>query len=122
MVEFFIKIEEVKFDIDRLVKELNENIEKILDDAAQKALDEALSKVPVRTGLLKSSIFLKKINEKTFELSAGGGKYKERGKPYYAPFVEFGTRKMAPRPYMLPAWEQAKKIIESCIKSLGVMK
>jgi len=113
------RIEEIKFDIDQLVKKLNDETEKILAEAAQAGLDEALRKVPVRTGLLKSSITLRKINDKTFEVSAGGGKYLEKGKPYYAPFVEFGTRKMSPRPYMKPAWEKADKIVGSRLRSIS---
>lgn len=66
------------------------------------ALDiEAQAKmtVPVRTGNLKNS--LRAVQES--ELSAVVGTA-----VVYAPYVEFGTTRMAPRPYLLPAAEAVR--------------
>lgn len=66
----------------------------------------ARAAAPVRTGKLRMS--LETINGRTnskwkvrVETRAGQGFYK--GEAYYAAFLEFGTKKMPPRPFLTPA-------------------
>lgn len=66
----------------------------------------ARAAAPVRTGKLRLS--LETVNGRTnskwkvrVETRAGLGFYK--GEAYYAAFLEFGTKKMPPRPFMAPA-------------------
>jgi len=115
-----IKVHEVVFDAEKMMKKLSEEAEKILSGAAEAAHDEAFRKIPVRTGLLLSSLELVRVGELEYMVSAGGGRYGERNKPYYAPFVEWGTRRMAPRPYMRPAWQVARRFIGSRLKNLSL--
>ena len=44
-----------------------------------------------------------------------GSEVKGRGKPYYAPFVEYGTRKMSARPYMKPGAEKAVEVLKQIL-------
>lgn len=79
-------------------------------DELGKGVADAIEKyakdfVPVLTGALKISI----------RSSGGGGTYEitadsmEGGAPRsYAGYVEYGTSKMAPQPYMTPAYEAGK--------------
>ena len=60
-----------------------------LDRVKARIRDEAKLRAPVRTGFLRSSIV---VTEDGVEAGA-----------YYAGYVEFGTRYMAPRPYLRPA-------------------
>ena len=95
----------------RLMKRTEDNMKA----TAEKIRDDAKAIVPVDTGSLKTSIRLQvrprpsahKIN---VSVSAGGyvTNPKTGLKVNYASFVEYGTRKMAPRPYMRPAIEKHK--------------
>jgi HK97 gp10 family phage protein len=93
---------------------------------------EAKARAPVSTGdaraghsppgTLKRAIYQKQIRElsspvkQTFYVGVRRGKqYRHQGKKgklsrdaYYAKFVEFGTAKMAARPFMRPAFEAKK--------------
>jgi len=77
---------------------------------------EAMNMVPQDTGRLRRAIYLKHIREKssphqqTFYVSVRAGKrYRKRDvDAYYWRFVEFGTAKMAARPFMRPAFEAKK--------------
>lgn len=56
---------------------------------------------PVDTGRLRSSIVMKRGRD-------GQGFYVQVGtNVHYAPYVEFGTSRMAARPFLLPAVAQA---------------
>jgi len=84
----------------------------ILLEASIEAYITARQAVPVRTGRLRDSISLEKLGRFKFRVVAGYPT-KEKGKPYYAPFIEFGTRRMTPRPFMKPAVDKALAKIES---------
>ncbi len=91
---------------------------------AQVIAKEARRRVPVRSGLLKRSIGVAKAKKKDTpkdavrfyvvpktkvsinrKVSVNGqkGKLKAKVRAYHGHFVEFGTRKMAARPFLLPA-------------------
>lgn len=67
-------------------------------------------KAPVDTGYLKSLIKA----EMTGNQSAKVGAYAD-----YAYWVEYGTRKMAARPYMRPAADKARKAFVEAMKKIG---
>lgn len=88
---------------------------KVLRAAMRKGMDLVTAAVraaaPVRTGRLRNSI--ETANGKTNSkwkvrvlTRPRSGLYK--GDAYYAAFVEFGTKKMAARPYMTPAFDANK--------------
>lgn len=102
--------------------------------------NEARARAPVSTGdvraghpppgTLKRAIYQKQIRElssavkQTFYVGVRKGKqYRNQGKKgnlsqdaYYAKFVEFGTAKMAARPFMRPAFEAKKGEAVQAIK------
>ena len=105
---------DVKVDMGDLLKKLRTLPEKVQKNVltgavragAKPIVKEAKRLVPVRTGNLKKSIGVNKRRTVgtvvRFSISPRkGGKYDG----YYGAFVEFGTKKMAPRPFMRPAFE-----------------
>jgi HK97 gp10 family phage protein len=78
-----------------------------LEGLAEAIATEAARIVPIDTGALCSSIRWQKIDKNTVEIYAG-----DPGNVDYAAFVEFGTYKMDPQPYMRPA-------VDSQIKQYG---
>src|SRR5579883_1482086 len=65
--------------------------------------------VPVRTGNLKNSIQTTIESELSTVVGTA---------VHYAPYVEFGTRRMAPRPYLGPAAEAVRPSFEAAMKEL----
>lgn len=105
---------DVKVDMGDLLKKLRKLPERVqkkvlvgaVRAGAKPIIDEARRIVPKRTGNLAKSIGVNKRRSKGtivhFSVSPRkGGKYDG----YYGHFVEFGTKKMAPRPFMRPAFE-----------------
>ena len=86
----------------------------------------------VDTGRLRGSItFATETEHSSGQSPAEAGDYSTLGKPEkhtvtvgtnveYAPYIEFGTSKMADRPYLRPTvtdhLDEYKEILESCLK------
>lgn len=81
--------------------------EKALTEAARKLQEDARRDAPVDTGALKGSI----------RISAGREWRRVGSNVRYAVFVELGTSKMSPRPFLFHNGERAGLAIE---KELGV--
>jgi HK97 gp10 family phage protein len=119
-----------------------------LRSATQKAAavirNEARAKAPVDTGLLKReiiatrsrrqsgegretfSIMVKQLTKKYADTKANrrkgrvGKKFKTEGLAYYWRFIEFGTSKMAARPFLRKAFEtKQREAVEVLRKELG---
>jgi HK97 gp10 family phage protein len=119
-----------------------------LRSATQKAAavirNEARARVPVDTGLLKReiitsrsrrqsgegretySIMVKQLTKKYADTKANrrnkrvNKKYKVEGLAYYWRFIEFGTSKMAARPFLRKAFEtKQREAVEVLRKALG---
>lgn len=93
-------------DTSKLEKQLMELVSK-LEKAAESTIKEGCSNIeaqakglcPVDSGELRDSINTK-YNDKNCEHEG----YVYAGAPH-APYVEFGTRNMAPQPFMYPAYK-----------------
>lgn len=91
------------------IKNLNDELDETLEKMALEIEAEAKKLCPVRTGRLRASIHTGKIRDRVYYV----------GSPvHYAPFVEFGTRKMVARPYLRPA---VRKVVNE-YKSRGLLK
>jgi len=101
---------------------------------------QAIANAPEDTGALKANLYQKQIREQsgpmqqTFYVGVrkgvakyannaankrsgkAGKTYKDEGTTFYWRFLEFGTSKMAPRPFLRPAFETQK---ESAVKAIG---
>ncbi|MDH6185484.1 HK97-gp10 family putative phage morphogenesis protein [Polaromonas sp. CG_23.6] len=101
---------------------------------------EAIAKAPEATGALKANFYQKQIREqsgpmqqtfyvgvrkgvakyasnKANKRSGKAGKaYKDDGTTFYWRFMEFGTSKIAPRPFLRPAFETKK---EDAVNAIG---
>lgn len=68
--------------------------------AAVNIQNGARRRVPVKTGRLRNSI--------THEIAEDGLNAAIGSNAQYAPYVEFGTRRMRARPYLFPAFEEER--------------
>jgi len=96
-------------NFDKIMKkvQVEEELNKAVERIACLVEGEAKRLCPVRTGRLRASIHTGKIED---------GVYYVGTNVHYAPYVEFGTRKMAARSYLRPA---AKKVV-SLVKMKGI--
>src|SRR5438445_8567881 len=90
---------------DEAVDKAQDLIAAILQDKGQTIVEMARTLVPVRTGFLQSSIF--------FEVD--GVDLRVGARASYAAYVEHGTSKMEPRPYLEPAIALIMPEIEASI-------
>ena len=89
---------------------------KALMNAAEPVLQDAISNVLVDTGKLKEHLNVGKVRKKD------GVKYIDVGisksdnsKVFYGKFIEFGTTKIAAKPFLGPAIERNKAKVEAII-------
>ena len=91
------------------IEHLDDEIDETLQKMTLEIEAEAKRLCPVRTGRLRASIHNGKIRERAYFVGTN---------VEYAPFVEFGTRKMTAKPYLRPA---AKKVLNK-YKMRGLLK
>jgi HK97 gp10 family phage protein len=77
--------------LDNVSEGLGSAVSTALMNVGNTMLMAAQTLVPVRTGYLKSTLALEQISQFQIRLIAGAG---------YAAYVEFGTRRMAPRLFL----------------------
>ncbi len=70
---------------------------------------QAVTLAPVDTGLLRKSINHRVIDRKGYPVGQIGTNVE------YAPFQEFGTTKMKPQPFLLPALNQKRAQVKEVI-------
>lgn len=88
--------------------ETKRKINELIVDACGSVLRDAQILCPVDTGNLEHSI----------HMNVEDG-YGEVGTAVvYAPFVEFGTYKMAPKPFLFPALEGNKELIRQALENI----
>lgn len=122
-------VSEVK-GLEDLIAKLNslpEKLEKkVIRSAVRKGAniirDKARSYVPVDSGELRKSITVSgaKYKKGTIAFAIKPRKNKKRGiTVFYGKFIEFGTSKMAAKPFMRPAYDEAEKeVLETVINDI----
>lgn len=119
----------VKFDVRKLnrkLKTLESKIEKKITRQALRAgakivVKEAKLRAPVDSGELKSKIkvWALKRSRRRIGVLVGTSATMYTGDQFYGAFVEYGTSKMAARPWLAPAAEakgpEAQRVVEKTI-------
>lgn len=91
------------------IKHLDDELDETLQKMVLEIEAEAKKRCPVRTGRLRASIHTGKIRDRVYFVGSN---------VEYAPFVEFGTRKMTARPYLRPA---VRKVVNE-YKNKGLLR
>lgn len=105
-------------DLDRLAADLAKAAATVQRDApnvvgfaGDRAVQSARARVRVRTGVLRNSIGARP--------SLGGMAVTVEATADHAVFVEHGTSRMRPQPYMAPAADQAEADFVQAMEALG---
>lgn len=140
-------------EVDRILRALPVRIANKLaqngyKEAAKHVLGEAITRVPVDSGVLKKSLKIRAIKSRKLKAGAKVVSAKKRKKKnkkipvplvaaatapaptskqsadpaknpdgYYSHMVEFGTKKQAPQPFLIPALESAKEKVNGTLDS-----
>jgi HK97 gp10 family phage protein len=101
-------IDTVLANVDYLVGKYEKDIKKVFQATGKLWVKEARSRARVKTGRMKASI--------QFIATDYGG----LGivPTFYAPYVEFGTRRSSAYPFALPAFEIAKRYLWEELRKL----
>lgn len=99
-------------DIKRYYEKRKPQVERVILQAGHRIEYESKKRVPVDTGRLRSSLTTAE-DRKSDEFKVRVGTNVE-----YAPYVEFGTRKMRAQPYLLPAFKMYKNKVRDDIKRI----
>lgn len=114
-----IGLTELENKLSNLDEKLSKALAEALDEISKKIRDDAKSFAPVDTGSLRKSIRTeKKGNLEASIIAGGGGLVNPRtGREVdYAGYVEYGTSRMSPQPYMQPALEKNMNEILQIVK------
>lgn len=110
--------------LDRLMKTAPEQIDAAVRATAFQVQGIAQALSPVLTGANRNSIYTKTSKGISGTPGELGDTFPEPniGEAYvgpsmeYSPYLEYGTSKMAARPYLTPAAEQAQRLFKANIK------
>ena len=104
-----IKVPKLRAFINRILRST-----RLMAAPAEIIRREVVSRAPMRTGALKKSISVTQEGPEHFKIRAG---------VYYAGFVEFGTRKMAPQPFMRGGMQAVRgKALHAYIQAIRRLK
>jgi len=94
--------------IPRIIAELDPRVELVAREAAELIEKGAKERVPVQTGKLRDSIHVER-DDAGWMVLAGDNEV------FYGHIVEHGGNRTAPRPFMVPALEQARPAVQKLI-------
>lgn len=105
-------------ELGRAGKDLPDLVKQITQKSALMLEAEAKRRAPVRTGRLKNSITTSQAGLTRGELAAGqlAAVYEVGPTVNYGAYVELGTRRMAPEPYLIPAADKIEPIFEQALE------
>ena len=99
----------VTFQLDPRWRQLEQEFQQVVEIAARHVEAKAKDDVPVDTGTTKNSISATQEDELAWRV----GPTTE-----YAPFIEYGTRYMTARPFLIPAVEGEMPRLEQALSQL----
>lgn len=103
-----IRLDEVTPKLRNWTPRMRAEVSKEVDVVGQMMEDLAKQLVPVRTGFLQSTI-MHEVDPANLTMIFGAG-------APYASFVEFGTMRMAARPYLRPAMDaNQQKLLDAIL-------
>ena len=114
-MEFDVKVE---YKANPKIFQVEERLSAALEIAARHIEAKAKEDVPVDTGATKNSINAKPVIPFLQVVRSGHKEWRIGPTTEYAPFLEFGTWKMAARPYMVPAIESERPKLVRAVKQL----
>ena len=122
-------IEHVKRNFNALTDGMNPAAARVLKEIAEEVKTEAKDLVPVDTGALRDSIRLIVTAVSAGDITRVGvraGGYEVNPKTgnlvNYAVYVEFGTSRQSPQPYLIPAAsKKASQIMRRLLKELTLL-
>lgn len=98
---------DVEAGLRRLLAEVPQLANNLLDDSAMRVEAAAKQRCPVDTGRLRSSI----------QVASGQGWRTISTNVEYAPYVEFGTRRRGAKPFLFPAAEAERPKFQAAIQA-----
>ena len=98
-------------DLGKASYEATRKAQKVVAKTAHDIEADAKSLAPVDTGMLRNSI--------STTIGAGGLSAEIGPTVHYAPYLEYGTRRMPPQPYMGPAAERRAEPFVKAVEQLG---
>lgn len=114
-----VGLRELEDKLSNLEEKLTNALAEALEEIAVKIRDDAKGFAPVDTGSLRRSIRVEKEGKLQVSVVAGGGGVinPRTGREVdYAGYVEFGTSRASPQPYMQPALEKNRDEILRIVK------
>jgi HK97 gp10 family phage protein len=134
-------LKELQAALNQLPREVQKRPLRAAVSAAAKVIqDEAKRRAPIDTGNLRKAVYRTRsrsgsgAGQETFlvavkkgkaeyantarnrRLNRVGKKYQTQGEAYYWRFLEFGTAKMAAKPFLRPAFENKKQMAVDVLK------
>lgn len=97
-----------------IVAGLRPRVSAAVKETAEVVQEGAQTRVPVDEGDLYDSIRVERKGPAEYAVIAGGGDV------FYATFIEYGTVKLGPRPFMVPAAEASTQAAEGLVT--GVLR
>jgi HK97 gp10 family phage protein len=109
-IEFDLIIDEGTQPVtDETINTIQDDARRILEEGAENIESTARALAPVRTGALQASIYAEVQDVKGIIVGA---------RRSYARFVEYGTHRMAPRPYLAPAINEHQPMIQEALDNM----
>lgn len=105
------ELDNLAFELEAAANKTDERVAQIVTDTVKDIQRGARQRAPVDTGALRNSIDVR--------FSDGGRSGMVYVGVHYAGFVEFGTSRMAPQPYMTPAIEAALPKFQAAMENIA---
>jgi len=99
----------LKINFTQLYKNLDIDLDVVLEQTAQDIVTITQQLAPVDTGDLRDSYQFEKVEVGTYRIGSNPkwGAYRRPHPTFYAPFVEYGTSNSPRQPHFVPAFQQA---------------